>query len=135
MSDSERKLARLFDFQKFSGNERLNKLIAETEARISAEKRCLSDEEVNIWAAGDVDELEVAQPASVQPLLVAETLAGIDSDGVKHQHRQRVACRGLNEMIHAGPHVLQRRRNLDCAHRILRMSTPRNHQPAEHCQY
>ena len=48
----ENKLKRLFEYQKFEQNERLAKLIAETEARQAAE---ISDDDLElVAAAGDI---------------------------------------------------------------------------------
>lgn len=47
----ENKLKSMFEFQKFAGNSRLSKLIAETESRYGAE---LSDDDLGLVnAAGD----------------------------------------------------------------------------------
>ncbi len=47
-------LRNLFDFQLFAKNERLEHLIAET-IDASNEGRALSDDELEVWAAGDPD--------------------------------------------------------------------------------
>lgn len=54
----ENKLKNLFEYQKFEQNERLAKLIAETEARQTAE---LSDDDLElVAAAGDIHEQNVS---------------------------------------------------------------------------
>ena len=59
------KLKRLFDYQRFEGNSRLQKLIGETEARSGAE---LSDDQLElVSAAGDPEQTgrdEMPQPRS-----------------------------------------------------------------------
>ena len=59
------KLKRLFDYQRFEGNSRLQKLIGETEARSGAE---LSDDQLElVSAAGDPGQTgrdEMPQPRS-----------------------------------------------------------------------
>lgn len=53
----ENKLKKLFEYQKFEQNERLAKLIAETEARQAAE---ISDDDLElVAAAGDIELLPV----------------------------------------------------------------------------
>ena len=51
--------------------------------------------------------------------LVAETLTRIDSDGIEDYHRQRVARRGLDEMVVAGIGLLQHRGQADVVERIV----------------
>ena len=51
--------------------------------------------------------------------LVAETLARIDDDGVEDEHRQRVARRGLDEMVVARKGALQHRWQLDVVERVV----------------
>lgn len=49
----ENKLNKLFDYQRFEGNKRLEKLIAETEARYAAQ---LSDDDLSfVCAAGEAE--------------------------------------------------------------------------------
>lgn len=51
------KIARLFDFQKFEPNSKLDKLIQDVESRYSLDDNMLSDDELGmINAAGIVDE-------------------------------------------------------------------------------
>lgn len=51
----ENKLKKLFDYQKFEQNERLSRLIAETEARQAAE---ISDDDLEaVAAAGEITEI------------------------------------------------------------------------------
>ena len=52
MNNTEQKLKKLFDFQRFEKNERLEKLIRETESRYAAE---LSDDDLSLVnAAGEI---------------------------------------------------------------------------------
>ena len=51
----ENKLKRLFDFQRFEKNPRLEKLVEETESRCARNGRELSDEDLDrVSAAGDL---------------------------------------------------------------------------------
>ncbi len=53
---NEARLFSLFDFQKFSADPHMSKLIAQTEARMnSPEAYPLADDDVNVWAAGNID--------------------------------------------------------------------------------
>ena len=55
----ENKLIKLFEYQKFEQNERLAKLIAETEARQAAE---ISDDDLEmVAAAGEITEISVGE--------------------------------------------------------------------------
>ena len=55
----ENKLIRLFEYQKFEQNERLAKLIAETEARQAAE---ISDDDLEmVAAAGEITEISIEE--------------------------------------------------------------------------
>lgn len=62
MAVTENLLMRLFDFQRFQGNERLEKLILQTEQRcgLEGELCTLPDESLEVWAAGDVDAMRAA---------------------------------------------------------------------------
>ena len=52
----EKKLSRLFDYQKYENNPRLDKLIKGVEERYPLEIQALSDDELgNLNAAGNVD--------------------------------------------------------------------------------
>ncbi len=52
----EKKLAKLFDYQKYESNPRLDKLIKGVEERYPMEIQALSDDELgNLNAAGNVD--------------------------------------------------------------------------------
>ena len=51
----ENKLSRLFDYQKFSPNEDLEKVIRDVESRYSLDKYELSDDDLSfVAAAGDI---------------------------------------------------------------------------------
>jgi hypothetical protein len=53
---NEAKLLSLFDFQRFIDNKRLSELIAQTESRIDSKTfHALSDDDIDVWAAGDID--------------------------------------------------------------------------------
>lgn len=55
----ENKLIKLFEYQKFEQNERLAKLIAETEARQAAE---ISDDDLEmVAAAGEITEISIEE--------------------------------------------------------------------------
>ena len=55
----ENKLKRLFEYQKFEQNERLAKLIAETEARQAAE---ISDDDLEmVAAAGEITKISIGE--------------------------------------------------------------------------
>ena len=55
----ENKLIKLFEYQKFEQNERLAKLIAETEARQAAE---ISDDDLEmVAAAGEITEISIGE--------------------------------------------------------------------------
>lgn len=55
----ENKLKKLFEYQKFEQNERLAKLIAETEARQAAE---ISDDDLEmVAAAGEITEISIGE--------------------------------------------------------------------------
>ena len=55
----ENKLKKLFEYQKFEQNERLAKLIAETEARQAAE---ISDDDLEmVVAAGEITEISIEE--------------------------------------------------------------------------
>ncbi len=55
----ENKLKKLFEYQKFEQNERLAKLIAETEARQAAE---ISDDDLEmVAAAGEITEISIEE--------------------------------------------------------------------------
>ena len=55
----ENKLKKLFEYQKFEQNERLAKLIAETEARQAAE---ISDDDLEmVTAAGEITEISIGE--------------------------------------------------------------------------
>ena len=55
----ENKLIKLFEYQKFEQNERLAKLIAETEARQAAE---ISDDDLEmVAAAGEITEISTEE--------------------------------------------------------------------------
>lgn len=49
----ERILEVLFDYQRFAGNQRLRALIADTERRCVPRIRALSDERLDLYAAGE----------------------------------------------------------------------------------
>ena len=54
----ENKLARLFDYQKFSPNDKLASIIADVESRYQTDIEVLSDDELGMLnAAGSVDAL------------------------------------------------------------------------------
>ena len=54
----ENKLARLFDYQKFSPNDKLASIIADVESRYPSDIEVLSDDELGMLnAAGSVDAL------------------------------------------------------------------------------
>ena len=75
-------------------------------------------------------------PVELLLLLVAETFARVDGDVVKHQHGERVACLGLDEMIHAIPHVLQCRGHLNRVDSLLchsHFGHCERHQRGKHC--
>ncbi len=60
---NEAKLTSLFEFQKFCSNPRLAELIGGTERRMSSpEAFALSDEDVNVWAAGDIASYSADSP-------------------------------------------------------------------------
>jgi hypothetical protein len=53
----ESKLSRLFDYQKFEPNSRLDKLIKDVESRYSLEDNILSDDELGMINAAGVPEV------------------------------------------------------------------------------
>lgn len=87
----EEKISRLFDYQKFAPNARLDSIIKDVESRYELDKFELSDDELGmVNAAGSVDSLMGTNESDLTQMLHArkDTLTGSTADDILAKRTQ-----------------------------------------------